>query len=307
MNKENNHFTFDELYGNKQNHCEYGENGVFEYFEDQLLEEDRQKFEQHLTACSQCPAKLAALQDMELAVLKTELDSDEANRIFTQNRAKIETYLNQKYPSAKPQPSQEEGIFSRFFRIFAMPGYANAMVVALLLVLIYPAYKSMQLNQEVTRLRSDLNEEKARNSASSASVTEAAKAFEKQIQELQEQQQTLMAPTLSASVVQAARTERSGETETITVPFSTAQRSFNILFSVPSHQEAYQVQIIQNEKVVWEEQFHPSQSADAANVLISMNLRAGYLAEGTYHLVISGIGKGGSSKLATYRLKISGK
>lgn len=303
MNKENN-FSFDELFENEGNNCEFEERGLFEYLEQQLPEKDRIRFEQHLVSCTSCSTKLAELQEIETAGLETQLDSAISENILSQNRAKIQIYLDQKYPSTKARRVQSESVLSRLFRAFTLPGYANAMVVALLLVLLYPAYKSMDLNREVGRLQSELNVEKEKKAISPQHLSVDIEAYEKQIRDLQNQQRALLEPSVSPSAVYSARPERAGETDTIDVHFSEKEKSFSLLFTLPPSYDSYMVQILQNEKPIWQNEFRPGTSTDSAPALISVNLQAGFFQEGSYHLQLLGMSKTGRTALATYRLKV---
>jgi hypothetical protein len=308
MNKKagNQTVSFDELFGNEGKSCERKDE-LLRYFETLLPDEDAEKFEKHLSVCSQCARELVELQETETAATKIVLDSANVEQIFDRNRATMQSSLDRKYGKTnKELPADSPAALDRFFNLFSFPAYANALVILLLAILIYPSYKGFILDKETEKLRSELRIERARNSSQPAEIGQMKQEYEKQIQTLEKQRGNLLQPTLSSAGVYAVREERAAQTQTINLEFSQRQRSFNILFSVPvDGYKSYRIEILDDGQSVWKDELTPQAGANPTSALISVNLRAEYFQKNSYRLEISGIGKEGPKLLAAYKLKVT--
>lgn len=298
---KNHRFSFHELFREEgKGHQEE----LFHYFQNLLGEEDRQKFEQHLITCSPCVSQLAALHETETATTSLVLDSSVAEKILEQNRKKFESLINDKF---KEESSKDSKKASRgFSRIFSFPGYANAMVIALLLVLVYPAYQGFVLRDDVERLRYELNSEKSKAGVGPEEISRLKETYEKEIQSLKEDRSVPVVPSLSPAGVYAVREERAGQLETIDLSFNEGQKSYNLVFSVPAmNSRISRVEILEGGKSIWKDEVTPLVSADSTSGLISVNLPAEYFKGNLYRLVIYSVEKGAARSLTEYKLKVS--
>jgi hypothetical protein len=308
MNKKagNQTVSFDELFGKGGESCQRKDE-LFRYFQDLLSEEDAEKFEKHLSVCSQCARELAELQETETAATKIVLDSARAEQIFDRNLVRLQSSLDQKYGKTNQELAADSpGALDRFFKVFSLPAYANALVILLLAILIYPSYKGFILDKETEKLRSELRIERARNSAEPVEIGQMKQEYEKQIQNLEEERRNLLQPTLSSAGVYSVREERGAQTQTINLEFSPHQRNFNLLFSAPvGDYKSYKIEILDDQQSVWKDEVSPQAGANSTSALISVNLRAEYFQKTSYRLQISGIGKEGPKLLAAYKLKVT--
>lgn len=307
MSKEGAHqrFSFEDLFRQEKTECNRS-NDLLGYFENQLPESQKHEFEEHLGNCSICVRNLVALQETEADGRDTLLDHSRAAAIFEQNRVKIERYLDRKYGRKSFEKAATGNVFSRFFDAFSLPGYANAAVIALVIVLLYPSYKSLVVEREVNRLQNELAVEKSRQTAAMQTAEQMKGNYEKQIQDLQKERGQLREPTLSPSMVLPARTERSTQSKSIQVAFNEKQPNFSIVFPVPETDfESYLVEVYQNENRIWQQEVKAA-SFTKASSLISVNLNAGYLKDGKYILKLSGTSSEGISVLAEYKLDVTG-
>lgn len=283
--KEVEGFSFTEVFQNS-NHC-YRETDVHRYFEGRLSAEDERSFEQHLASCDDCAGKLAALQTVEQAAENTVLDSDQANRIFSKNRTRLQAALDVKYPvGMSTAPS--------FFGAFRLPPYANALLMLLVAVLVYPAYRSFVLDSQLERTQGELAAEKSK--------TPPLNLNSKELQGLKEENRRLTEPSLSGSAVYSARPERDADQKMITVRLTDRDPNFNLVFALPPADfESYAVDIAQGSSTVWQKQI-PS---EATGGLISVYLQASSIKPGNYVLRIKGLKGGQSNDVAEYKLKVT--
>jgi hypothetical protein len=293
--------SFDEVF--KEGHCNREEE-LFQYFQGLLSKTAIDEFEKHLSNCNRCGFILAGLEETNEAN-GIILDSSKAESLFQQNRLKLQAYLKKRYPGRVSAPVAKENV-GGFFQTFSIPKYANALMILLLAFLIYPSYRGIVLNKEVTNLKNELKAEKSRNVVPSGSIAEQKQAYEKQIQDLKEEQSHLLEPSISPSAVYPVRAERSGESQAIPVLFGKDHPNFNLVFSVPASEfKDYLVEIYQADQNIWQSNFQPLVSPDSPSSLISVQLHSAYFQKGNYNLRISGVGVKGKTVLAEYKLAVS--
>src|SRR5262249_20375946 len=157
------------------------------------------EFEKHLSICNRCGFILAGLEETKNAN-GIILDPAKAESLFEQNRLKLLAYLNKRYPSRVQTLVAKESV-GGFSHTFSLPNYDNAFLMLLLALLIYPSYKGLVLNKEVANLKSELSAEKARNVNPSGPAAAVNQAYEKQIQDLKDEQQRLLEPSISPSAI----------------------------------------------------------------------------------------------------------
>lgn len=295
MSKEKVSFTYQDVFPETNSECNKL-NDVFRYFENLLTEDEGRSVEQHLKDCSYCAGVLADLDETNRAAEATMIDAGKADQIYSQTRAKLEDRLG--VPSRTlhiPPPS----------RSFHIPAYVNLLLIGLVAALIYPSYKSVVLNNEVTELKKELAAEKERPDFPPQNIEALKQNYEKQIQSLNDERSRMLQPDLSGSAVYAVRTERSASTQTINVPFGT-QQTFNIVFSVPGDFKSYVVEIFNDGNQVWQKEITVAAPADSPSALISINLKADYFKDGVYRLKISGVDKQKNpTQLDEFKLKVS--
>jgi hypothetical protein len=296
MSKEKVSFTYQDVFPGTGSECNR-QDDVFRYFENLLSGSEARSFEQHLTDCHYCAGILADLDETNRAAEATMIDASKADEIFVQTRAQLEERLGVRRPRTLHIPPPA--------RSFHIPAYVNLLLIGLVAALIYPAYKSLVLNNEVTELKKELAAEKERPEVPPQDIEALKQNYEKQIQSLNEERSRLIQPDLSGSAVYAVRTERSASNQTINVPFGT-QQTFNVVFSVPGDFKSYLVEIFDDGTSVWKNQIVVTPQADSPSALISINLKADYLKDGTYRLRISGIdAKNEPMQLDEFKLKVS--
>src|SRR5262245_25424247 len=147
-NQNDQRFQYHEIFG-KETNCDRT-NSLHQYFEGTLPENQQKEFRKHLADCDSCAKLLAELQEAETAAHDTILDANQADKIFSQNRASFQEQLKEKYGVVTLPPKWN----------FRIPNYASAMLMVLIAVLIYPAYRSFVLDQQVTQLTEELNRER---------------------------------------------------------------------------------------------------------------------------------------------------
>ena len=299
--KESFSFSLEELFQKNPKHCSREED-LLEYFEGHLKGNDKTEFESHLEDCVSCSQTLAELEEIQEAGIHTIVDSRKADKIFEEGRAKLSTAINQKYGLKQEAPYPVKS-FDGFLQSFRMPAYANLLLIALLGALLYPSYKGMILNQEVTKLQSELEMERSKESTASESNTNLKEAYEKQIQQLTQERQTSLQPGISPSAIYSVRTERSSQ-EMIEANFGGKHKSLTLIFSLsPAEYKEYQVEILKDGNPVWEDSFQPTTSQDTSP-LISVTLQEGFLPEGKYLLRVSGVANQKTISLAEFPLKV---
>lgn len=273
-------FTFDEVFGENPT-CER-QTELFRYFEGRLPADAEKTYHQHLAGCSTCAGRLAELQLEQKATEGLSLDPEQTKRIFNANRVRLTAALDVKYPG-------EQRV--NFWQSFRLPAYANAMLMIVIAVLIYPAYRSFVLERDLTLARTQLTDQE------SANVRNAG-----EIQRLNEEKQALAQPSLSGSAIYAARRERDAGQQKIDVQFNSQQRSFNLVFALPP--EAMQfcvVDIVSGSKILW----HSETPIEGMNPTVSVHLESAFFAPGDYLLRISGKNGSAVDGITEYKLKIS--
>lgn len=296
MSKEKVSFTYQDVFPETSSECNR-QDDVFRYFENLLLEDEARSFEQHLKNCSYCAGILVELDETNRAAEATMIDASKADQIFGQTRAKLEDRLGVRSRALHIPPPA---------RSFHIPAYLNLLLIGLVAALIYPSYKSLVLNNEVTELKKELSAEKSKSVGVPQQEMEALKQnYEKQIQSLNDERSRLIQPDLSGSAVYAVRTERSASIQTINAAFGT-QQTFNVVFSVPGDFKSYVVEISDGANQVWNKNITVTPQADSPSALISINLKSDYLKDGVYRLKISGIdSQNAPMQLEEYKLKVS--
>lgn len=305
MNKDpkNHRFSFHELFQEEGKSCPH-QDQLFQYFQNLLGEEEQQKFEGHLKSCSLCASQLVEIQETATATTSLVLDSSVAEKILEQNRKKFENFLDDAFEDEVLKDSTRTS--GRFFKVFSFPGYANALVIALLVVLLYPAYQGFVLKDDVERLRNELDGEKSKARVAPEDVSLLKESYEKQIQSLKEERSAPIEPTLSPAGVYAVREERAGQLETISLNFDDKQKNYNLVFSVPAiGSTSSRVEILEDGKSIWKDEVTPLASADSTSGLISVSLPSEYLKGNTYRLVIFSVEGDNARALAEYKLKVS--
>ncbi len=296
MSKEKVSFSFQDVFPGKGSECDR-QDDVFRYFENLFSNNEAQSIEQHLMDCSFCAGLLADLDETDRAAEATMIDANKADDIYGKTRKKLEDRLGVRSSVIHiPQPA----------RSFHIPAYVNVLLIGLVAALIYPSYKSLVLDNEVTELKKELSAEKSKGGIPQQEIEALKQNYEKQIQSLNEERSKSLQPDLSGSAVYAVRTERSASTQVINVPFG-KQQTFNLVFSVPAGDfKSYLVDISGDGKQIWQNEITVTPQADSPSVLISVNLKADYIKDGVYRLKISGIDKKNDPmQLDELKLKVS--
>jgi hypothetical protein len=297
-------FSFDEVFAEEGKNCNRDDE-VFEYFEGVLTKTDANEFEKHLGVCNHCAAGLIQLQEIQEAA-EVDLDPGKAKKLFDLNRTKLRDHLDLKYGGRPELPVKGSGAFFRFFNLFSLPNYANALVMALVLILAYPAYRSFVLKNEVDKLQGELALEKSRNVAQPTNLQSLKESYEKQIQSLTEERQLLLEPSISPTLIYSARPERTTGAESIPITFSGKQKSFNIIFSIPvADYKGYSMEISRGGTTIWQQEGLLNTPSGSPLSLVSVNLHSEYLKEGSYRLRVFGMGDKEKSLLVEYGLQVS--
>jgi hypothetical protein len=271
---------------------------VMLYFEGLLPEQNRAEFQSHLSVCLTCGKQLAGLHETRTASV-TIVDAGKAEKIFEDGRAEVQKLLDKKYGSSSVRPPQESG-FSRFFQTFQLPAYANLLLIALLGGLLYPTYKALRLDNEVTRLQNELQLEKARKTIQTESFQNRKESEDQKTGPLS---RSTLEPDLSQSALYSVRAER-GEHHLIPVDFRGERKTVNILFSIPpSDFKKYSVEILRADQVIWQDTIQPTPEKDASS-LISVLLQSDYFQDEMYRVRIYGMNGEGKTALAEYKVKV---
>jgi len=288
-------FEFRDLFA-EENSCAQ-EIELYRYHQQLLGDDARKSFETHLKNCTICAQQLFALQTAEDTAQSTSLDPEQAHRIFERTHAKLREHLDTKYPEKKGSIP----FWENWIRVFQFPAYANAFLLLVIALLIYPAYRGFILNQETNRLQQQLA---AQSQQKPAENTQAWKEqYDKQIAELNQEKQAFLQPQISDSELHSVRTERSGEIERIRITFDETKKTSNLVFALPpSDFESYSVRILKNDLTVWQK----NEARFAPNALISLQLHSQYLKDGEYLLQIDGKKGNDVQTLAQYKLQITG-
>jgi len=276
-NKRNEQFRFQDIFGSEEN-CDRTDT-MYQYFEGSLSKNDQEEFRTHLKDCDNCSGLLAELQEAESAGQNTILDATKADKIFSENRTKIQHWLNEKYPvSTLPPPRWN----------FRIPAYANAMLIFLIVILAYPAYRSFILERQVTELSEELSHQK--------NITTQQKPVD-------HPQPLIAEPEVSPSLLYPVRVERDTAANTIRVSFE-KNRTFTVLFSLPPEDfQNYTVEIMKENQTIWQSQV--AAFGGEPSKLISVQLHKEYFQEGKYDLKIFGNGGETKTLLSQFKLIIS--
>jgi hypothetical protein len=268
MNKGTNQkFTFDEVFQSEPN-CAQSER-VQLYFQGLLSEAEKQGMEKHLHSCAHCASFLADLEESETAISNVVLDAKKADKIFKQNRKRINERLDQRYPTAIPEKP--------FWTMFQIPAYVTVLAVVLMSLMIYPAYRSLVLTGKVDKLERQL--ELAKQQPTNLGP------YQQQIQALHEERDRLLQPELAVSSIHPVRMERAPDDQLIDVIFSDAARTFSVVLSLPAGDfEHYRLDISKQNDVLWRREL----PALHGTSLVSIQLRAGYFKPGSYKLHVYG-------------------
>jgi hypothetical protein len=275
-------YSFHDVFSTKEN-CGQTET-LYEYFQELLSKEDQERFEQHLAGCSICAQTLSELSESERVTDRTVLDAEKADKIFRQNRVQIEEMLNKKYGTGSP--------VAPVAWKFRLPVYANATLVLLVGLLIYPSYRSFVLEREVTRLQHEIANLPKQTQAPQVNPVEPVVSQPPE-------------PVVSPSLVFAIRAERDTEQKTIRIPFEDNQ-SFTLLFSLPSDNfDRYVLEIDRKNRNIWRKEIRAVR--DEASQLISVTVHSEYFQEGEHQLRITGKQGARMIKLTGFKLMISKK
>ncbi len=270
-------YSFRDVFNTKEN-CDQTEI-LYEYFQDSLSNEDQEKFEQHLAGCPVCAQMLSELSESEKVLDRTVLNAEKADKIFRENRVHIEEMLNQKYGTGSPVVP----VASKF----RLPVYANAMLVLLVVLLIYPSYRSFVLEREVTRLLQEIANLPKQTSAPQI------KPVEPVVNQSPE-------PVVSPSLVFPVRAEREAEQKTIRITFDKNQ-TVALLFSLPSDNfDRYVLEMDRESQNIWRKEIQTVPGE--ASQLISVTLHSAYFQKDEHQLKISGLKGSKTTQLARYKL-----
>ena len=274
----NQEYSFQDVFKTKES-CDQTEI-LYEYFQDSLSKEAQERFEQHLAGCSICAQNLAELSESEREMERTILDAEKADRIFRKNRVQIEEMLNKKYGASSPSVPVAWK--------FRLPVYANAMLVLLLVLLIYPSYRSFVLEREVTKLRQEL----ANRPKQTAPQTPQRKPPEPAVSQPSE-------PVISPSLVFSVRAARTAEQKAIRINFDENQ-TLALLFTLPENFDRYVLEIERQNRNIWRKEIQAVPGE--ASQLISVTLHSGYFQKDEHQLKISGLKGARMTQLAVYKL-----
>jgi hypothetical protein len=265
-------FHFQDVFG-KETNCDRT-NTLYEYFEGVLPQNEQSDFQKHLLDCDPCAKLLAELHEASAAAQNTLLDAHQADRIFSENRAKIQKRLTEKYPAVILPKSWN----------FRIPVYANAMLIVVIGLLVYPAYRSFVLNQEVVQLNDQLNDLKSQKKPPANT------------------QPANVEPVISPSLLYSARIERDTSAKTIRIDFKKSL-TFTLLFSLPPEDfQNYSVEIIRENQNIWQNQI--SAVGEDSSQLISIQLQKEYFQQGKYDLKIYGNREQTKTLLSQFELTI---
>lgn len=282
-------FTFEEVFVSDDG-CGR-EKELARYFEGRCSSEEEKLFAEHLKGCGPCARTLAAWQAEESAAQNEVLDPVEAKKILEKNRMRLRAVLDVKYPAERPAAA--------FLRGFKVPAYVHALTLVLLVLLVYPAYRSFVLDREVERMQADLAAE--RSKAGSADK-ELRQSYERENRQLKEERIQLTAPALSGSAVYSADLERGGGKKSIDVRFDAQARRVNLVFALPEGDfDSVMMEIQSGTAAVWREEAR----VDRAVRVVSLYLQAEYFKSGAYTLRISGKSHESTTLAAVYELRIT--
>jgi hypothetical protein len=275
--KRNEQFRFHDVFG-KEKDCGRTDT-LYQYIEGSLSKSEQEEFQTHLRDCDNCSALLAELQEGESVGQNMVLDARKADKIFSENRTKIQHWLNDKYRvSTLPPPLWN----------FRIPAYANAMLILLIAILAFPAYQSFVLKQQVTQLTDELDRQR----------------ISRPQQKPPDHTQPLVTePEVSPSLLYPVRVERDTAAKTISISFE-KNGTFTVLFSLPPEDfQNYTVEILKESQTIWQSQV--TAFVGEPSKLISVQLHKEYFQEGKYDLKIFGNHGETKTLLSQFKLIIS--
>lgn len=175
---------------------------------------------------------------------------------------------------------------------FRVPTYANAMLVLLVVLLIYPSYRSFVLDREVTKLRDELANLPRQTMAPEAPRVKPAVSQPSE-------------PVVSPSFVIPVRAEREAQQETIRISFDENQTRALILSWPSDNYDRYVLEMNRQNRNIWRQEI--GAISDETSQLTSVTLHSGYFPEGEYQLKISGKQREIVTQLAVYKVMVSKK
>lgn len=273
--RKTNLFFYDEVF-TSQPEC----NRAFkahQYFQQNLSGPEQEEFEQHLKSCDSCIRALSELYEADSATERIILDAQKADAIFEEGRAKF-----RRGPVDSPLIPAA--------RTFRFPTFTNALLVVLVAILAYPAYRSFVLDQQVTNLERDLQ---------AAKNAQPSKPAAPQIP----QQEPLAAtePVVSPSLIYAVRMERDAESQVIRMSFDQTQQNMTLVFSVPTEDyQSYLFEIVREGEAIWQSPI-PVTSKETSQ-LVSIHLSREFFQTGEYRLQITGKQMEQEIRFPEYRL-----
>jgi hypothetical protein len=290
-------FSFQDVFSDADYSCNREEE-VFQYFQRLLSDKDTEAFEQHLKNCPLCASRLADLYEANEAGESTSIDARKADEIFQKTLIRLQDRLG-----GTPENTK---LYALPSTRFAIPAYVNLILIGLVAALIYPSYKSVVLDKEVSKLQDELTIERSKNVPPPAvNYEEMKKNYEQQIQSLSEEREKLSQPDLSGSAVYSIRSERGSEKETIPIQFNENSKAFTLVFSVQNGDfNTYVVEIMQNEQTVWQDEISLKDQTASQGSLISITLKSESIKEGNYKLRISGKNNSVPAVLNEFKLQV---
>ena len=273
-------FSYRDVFGNSPG-CDQTDQ-VYRYFLRALPDEQRTTFEKHLSSCEPCMQLLIELSESENLAEKTVMDASKSDRAFEQVRVKIQERLKTKYGGVADAPPN---------RTYRKLIFLNAALLVAIAVLIYPAYRSTVLEDQLHRLQSELH---SKQPGEQTKLPEPETAIPNSSE---------IVPNVSHAKIYRVHLQRGGTEENrIEVIFDKANQSYTLIFAVPPDYDSYGVSIIQKERVVW----HSNVQATARNAsqLFSIQLNAAYFEAGEYSIQILGQSADGETKFQPYKLTV---
>ena len=270
---ENFQFSYDEVF-NSDSSCDRTKS-LYEYFQNVLPEEHLQDFERHLSSCEVCLKLLIELQQSEVNGQSLVLDAAKAEKIYEEGRLKI----GPKRPAAI-HPATSPG--------FRFSSRMNALMLLLVVILAYPAYRSFVLRQEVRELKNELQRMKAEPLPDISREQPAPPEL-----------RPVSQPIASPAMIYAVRSERNSESRIIRLQFD--QPSATLILSVPTEDfESHKVELIRKNETIWFSEV--SSSRKEMSQLISIHLQKDFLQAGEYRLRITGQEATRQTSFPEYRL-----
>ena len=279
MNKDS-LFSYSDVFQNSPG-CDQTDQ-LYRYFLRTLPDEQRTTFENHLSSCEPCMQLLMQLSESENLAEKTVMDASKSDRAFEQVRVKIQERLKTKYcgvSEARPNRTYRGLIF------------LNATLLVAIAILIYPAYRSTVLDQQLQQLQSELHSKQLPDQTTTPQPEPTAAS------------QPEKAPTLSQAKIYRLHLRRENtEQNKIDIVFDQSNESYTLIFAVPPDYDSYALDIVQRDRVVWHSNLRAT--ANHPSRLISVQLNAAYFEAGEYSIQILGQSADGETKFQPYTLLV---